>query len=250
MFFFIFFYIKGLYHDAIIAELRDNNLKTVKTNQWTEVPASPYAIRVQISNGIQITVHTLTKFMSVHFIGTKNNYLKISNIRGDIILQVKTCWPSSSPTHLRFFNPIVNLATTIFFDCIHPDDPDPLIGNRPKKYDQNRSNIIYNEIGYNFVKPFLDTLEFADENIPSVLYTHTSGYISTEDWCEGDPKPKQYGTKIDSGKIDQEILQELQSQNNASAAAFRAIVSELQSIKTSIAAIASQMYGNVSTITP
>lgn len=73
------------------------------------------------------------------------------------------------------------------------------------------------------------------------LVTETAfGYVSTEDWCDQLSKPYVPKTGnnaiVDSVEVNQQILAELKSQNNQTAATFKAIVSELQSQKNASAA--------------
>ncbi len=130
---------------------------------------------------------------------------------------------------------------TIYFDCINPSVvPYPLERSRPEKYkkyceDEKCRNDVTN---YNFTKRFLNNKDYVDKNetknVPLVLYQDHSGYTSTMDWCSRNPRPEAYvenGT--DEKKVldigDQAILSELQSQNNATAVTFTAILEKLES---------------------
>ncbi len=130
---------------------------------------------------------------------------------------------------------------TIYFDCIHPDNY-PLEGPRPEKYkkyceDEKCKN---DAVIYNFTKRFLNKEDYVDKNetnnVPLVLYYGYDGYTSMMDWCPEEPPPERYienGTDekkiLEIGDGDQAILSELQSQNNATAVAFKAILEKLES---------------------
>lgn len=183
-------------------------------------------------------------------IGADNNDLKISNIRGDLILQMNLCGKIQT---LKSFYLLNRKSTTkIYFDCIDSNDDSSMSERSERKYYVERStSIAYDQLSYNFTKPLLDTRQFVDNNRPMLLYDH-SFRNSTEDWCEGNPEPELYvpvGSKVlkNANEISQSILSELQeirlemrAQNNAS----EAILLELQRIKASIDASTSDAKQN------
>lgn len=148
--------------------------------------------------------------------------------------------------------------TKIYFDCIRPDDYTSM-NDRPQKYELG-TGITYDEFGYNFTKPLLETRQFVDT---SMLYDLLRNYDEradirnqTMDWC--DPPPEIFLPKVKPltiEQISQKVLSELEAQsyknevaNNATLTQLEilnietsldnnAILSELQSIRASIASI-------------
>ncbi len=123
-----------------------------------------------------------------------------------------------------------------------------LKAHRDVKYNETlRIEVIFNELGYNFTIEVFDIRNYVEEDVPTVLYEDGYGYISTEDWCNGDPMPELYKENVgeeeilDIRTINRAILSQFQSHNNASAAGFKAIVAELQELRSQNKAIVSEL---------
>lgn len=114
------------------------------------------------------------------------------NIRGDLILQLNLCGILPTITTLRISSPTTN--SKLYFDCIHPATS---LSGRPQRYGQNRTNIEYDEFGYNFTKSLLETREYVDRNTSMVyarLEDDTEIGRETKDWCE---PPSGYNFFVD-----------------------------------------------------
>lgn len=248
-YFFLVFYIDSI--EVKLEKLTPDDeyevTKYVRTKQWFEIPASPYAVRILIANGIYHRIYHLnlqTSSKYFNFADNGNTHLNISNIRGDPILSLNFCATITELNIVYFKGP------KLYFNCIHSyNDVDGGLTIRERSTKSADSDgdgyvevgIAYDEVGYNFTKTWLDTSHYAKE--PLLLYDLKIGN-STKDWCEGDPQPKlivpsENGTPLE--KSNKAILSELQKfsgqidiAQTKAASTNDAILSELQQIKEAI----------------
>lgn len=155
----------------------------------------------------------------LHFTGPDGHFVRISNIRGDLILQMDLCGRFPFADSMWMISLFENAK--FYFDCIgcRPDDRSEIDG------------FAYDEFGYNFTKSLLETRQYVDTSLLYNIFSNDDTgkkiYYLTKDWC--DPTPDIFQPKsLTNEQTSKQILSELQTLNNASAVANNAILAELE----------------------
>lgn len=161
--------------------------------------------------------------------------MKISNIRGDLILQLDLCAILPTIMYIEVYHPFIN--SKAYFDCIHPDTSmSDWRSDRPQKYSQTDTNVSYNEIGYNFTKRLLETRKYANVSMSYSLFNNGTEIGNQTDLCNPDKELFLPKVNLTNEQLSDKILLHLEMQSNKTAGAIDAILWQLDRLNIASAA--------------